>query len=128
MDKIFIQGLSFPAILGVYDWERTQPQTVRIDLEMAADNRIPAASDDLQDALDYATVAQRVQLWTEEGRFQLVEALAETLAARIHSTFGVPWVKVRITKPDALADAEGVGVEIERQFAARQATSEQADQ
>lgn len=116
MDKIFVKGLAFPAIIGVYDWERTQPQTVRVDLQMAVDNRIAATTDSLSDALDYAKVAQRVQQIAAEGRFQLVETLAETLASKIHQEFGVEWLSVRITKPEALAEAEGVGVEIVRQF------------
>src|SRR5690606_7738281 len=53
MDKVFIEGLEIEALIGIYDWERRIRQTLRFDLEMAFDNRVPAASDDIAHTLDY---------------------------------------------------------------------------
>ena len=44
MDKVFIEGLEIEALIGIYDWERRIRQVLRFDLEMAFDNRVPAAS------------------------------------------------------------------------------------
>lgn len=114
MDKIYLSGLKIETIVGIWDWERQIPQTVAIDLEMAADIRRAAATDSIDDTLNYKLVAKRVTALVTEGKFQLVETMAERIAETIIGEFAVPWVKVRINKPGAIRGARDVGVEIER--------------
>ena len=52
MDKVFIEGLQIDALIGIYDWERRIRQPLVFDIEMAFDNRIPAASDAIGDTLN----------------------------------------------------------------------------
>ncbi len=73
-----------------------------------------AADDDLTQALDYAMVCSRIQSFAAEAQFILVETFAERLAAILMAEFEIPWLKIRLTKPGAVAAANGVGVEIER--------------
>lgn len=115
MDTIFLRDLRVETIVGVWDWERKIRQTVSIDLEMAADIRRAAASDSLDDTLNYKLVAKRVQQFVAESSFQLVETLAENIAEVVLSDFDVPWVEVRVNKPGAIRGARDVGVKIRRE-------------
>ena len=81
MDKIFLSSLAVECIVGIIEWERRVKQTVVIDLEMAADIRRAAASDDIADTLDYKRVAKRLIAFVGESQFKLVETLAETSRA-----------------------------------------------
>ena len=114
MDRIFLRDLRIETIIGIYDWERETPQTVSIDLEMATDVARAAQSDDIADALDYKTIAKRLIAFVGESRFQLVETLAERIAAILREEFGVTWVRVSVNKGGAVRGASGVGVVIER--------------
>ena len=114
MDIIFISEMKIDTVIGIWDWERKIRQTVVIDLEMAADIRKAAASDSVDDTLNYKLVAKRVQEFVGESEFQLVETLAEKIAAIINDEFAVPWVRVRVNKPGAIRGARDVGVMIER--------------
>ena len=114
MDTIFLHDLKVETVIGIWDWERKIRQTVVIDLEMAADIRNAAASDDVKDTLNYKKVAKRVQQFTAESEFQLVETLAERIAGIVTGEFDVPWVRVRVNKPGAIRGAQDVGVLIER--------------
>ncbi|MDX1481778.1 MAG: dihydroneopterin aldolase [Woeseiaceae bacterium] len=114
MDKIYLTGLQIETIVGIWDWERQIPQTVVIDLEMGADIARAAKTDDIEDTLNYKQVAKRVQALVEEGRFQLVETMAESVAQVILDEFDVSWVQVRVNKPGAIRGARDVGVIIER--------------
>ena len=114
MDRIFLRDLRVETIIGIFDWERETPQTVSIDLEMATDVARAAQSDDIADALDYKAVAKRLIAFVGESRFQLVETLAERIAAILREEFGVPWVRVTVNKGGAVRGASGVGVVIER--------------
>jgi dihydroneopterin aldolase len=115
MDTIFLRDLRVETIVGVWDWERKIRQTVSIDLEMAADIRRAAASDSLDDTLNYKLVAKRVQQFVAESSFQLVETLAENIAEVVLNDFDVPWVEVRVNKPGAIRGARDVGVKIRRE-------------
>ena len=86
------------AIIGINDWERRELQTILIDLDMACDARAAAADEDIAKAVNYRSVAKAVMTHTEEGRYFLVETLAERLAELIQRDFSVPWVRVRVRK------------------------------
>jgi len=114
MDIIFLHELKIDAVIGVWEWERKIRQTVVIDLEMAADIRKAAASDSIDDAMNYKLVAKRLQQFVADSEFQLVETLAERIAAIVLEEFGVSWVRVKLNKPGAIRGARDVGVVIER--------------
>ncbi|WP_116807205.1 dihydroneopterin aldolase [Steroidobacter cummioxidans] len=114
MDKIFLSQLSVECIVGIWDWERRVKQTVIIDVELAADIRKAAATDHIDDTIDYKRVAKRLLAFVGESQYQLVETLTEAIARVIVTEFGVSWVKVRLNKRGAIRGARDVGIEIER--------------
>lgn len=114
MDIIFLRGLHIETIVGIFDWERVRRRTVVLDLEMAIDNRKAAASDAIEDALDYAKVSERVAAFVEASDFFLVETLAERICELIRDEFKVPWVRLTLNKKGAIQGASDVGVIIER--------------
>ena len=61
MDIVFIRQLEIETVIGIYDWERKIRQTVVLDLEMSTDVRRAAASERIQDDLDYKAVDKRLQ-------------------------------------------------------------------
>ena len=113
-DAIFLHDLRVDTVVGIWDWERKIRQTVSIDLRMGADIRRAAASDNIDDALNYKLVAKRVQQFVSEASVQLVETLAEKIADTVLGEFAVPWVEVRVNKPGAIRGARDVGVVIYR--------------
>jgi dihydroneopterin aldolase len=113
MNSVYIKGLRAQAVIGVYDWERLIRQPLVIDLEMASDTARAAASDAIADALDYAAIAQQVLALVEGSEFQLLETLADAIATMVMRDFGVPWLRLRLSKPGAVAEADDVGVIIE---------------
>ena len=114
MDKVFIDGLEIETIIGIYDWEREVKQIVRLDLEMAWDNKPAAQSEDIEKALNYKAVCDRLIEFIEGSQFLLVETMAENIADILIKEFHVPWLKLKLTKPTAIPQAQGVGVMIER--------------
>jgi len=114
MDRVFIEGLEIEAQIGIYDWERRIRQPLLFDLEMAFDNRVPAASDAIADTLDYKAVSKRLIAFVSASSFGLVETLAERCAEIILREFGVESLKLKLSKPGAVRGARAVGVLIER--------------
>ncbi len=114
MDIVFIEDLRIETVIGIYDWERRIRQVVAFDIEMHFDNTRPAASDRIEDTLDYKAVSKRLIAYVEAAEFQLVETLAERCAAIILEEFAVGRVRLRLAKPGAVRGAKSVGVRIER--------------
>ena len=114
MDIVYIRELQVETIIGIFDWEREVKQVVSLDVEMQADIRQSAQSDDIEDTLNYKAVAKRLISFVENSEFQLVETLAEQCALIILQEFDVPWVRLRLSKPGAIRGARDVGVIIER--------------
>ena len=114
MDKVFIEGLEIETLIGIYDWERKIRQPLVFDIEMGFDNRKPAASDAIEDTLDYKAVSKRLIQYVSESEFGLVETLAERCAGIITGEFGVRHVRLKLSKPGAVRGSKAVGVMIER--------------
>jgi dihydroneopterin aldolase len=113
-DAIFLHDLRIETVVGIWEWERRIRQTISIDLEMGADIRPAAATDRIEDTLNYKAVAKRLQEFVGNSDFQLVETLAERIAALVLDEFAVPWIRVRVSKPGAIRGARDVGVVIRR--------------
>jgi dihydroneopterin aldolase len=114
MDKIFLNGLSVECIVGIWEWERQVKQTVVLDIELATDIRKAAASDHIDDTIDYKKVSKRLLSFVGESQFQLVETLTERVAEILIKEFQVPWCKVTLDKKGALRGSKDVGIIIER--------------
>jgi dihydroneopterin aldolase len=114
MDIVFIRELRIETVIGIYEWERKIKQPVILDLEMGADIARAAASDAIQDALDYKAVSKRLIEYVKASEFQLVETLAERCSEIVLHEFKVPWVRLTVNKIGALSAARDVGVIIER--------------
>ena len=114
MDIIFLRDLRIETVIGIYDWERRIKQSVILDLELGADVRRAAATDNIEDALNYKAVAKRITGFVECSEFQLVETLAERVAEIVLNEFSVPWLRLTVNKQGAVRGARDVGVTIER--------------
>lgn len=114
MDKIFLSALNVECIVGIWEWERRVKQNVVIDVELAADIRRAAASDHIDNTVDYKKLSKRLLSFVGDSQFQLVETLTERIAELIITEFQVPWVRVRLNKQGAIRGARDVGIEIER--------------
>ncbi len=114
MDKVFLKALHATPVIGIYDWEREIRQDVYIDLTMATDISKAASTDDIQYALNYKSISERVIEFTNDSSFGLIEALAENISQIVRQEFNVQWVRVTVHKPGAIEAAEDLGVTIER--------------
>jgi 7,8-dihydroneopterin aldolase/epimerase/oxygenase len=114
MDIVYIKGLKTDAVIGVYDWERGIRQTLVLDLALASDNRAAAANDAIEDAVDYDAISGRILAYVADSEFELIETLAERVADIVLTEFNIPWLRLQLGKPGAVAEADDVGVIIER--------------
>jgi dihydroneopterin aldolase len=111
-DYVSIRDLSVPAVIGVHDWEREVEQTLIFSVDMAADVRAAAATDDLAGAVDYSAVARTITSVVREGKFRLIETAAERVAERLLADHPVAWLRLEVRKP--ITGAYTAAITIER--------------
>lgn len=117
VDRIVIPRIPLLAHLGVTEEERAAAQEIFVELVLHLDLAAAGASDDLGDSVDYDAVCRTVGEGVGGGRFHLIEAVAEHVAAAVLAGFDVARVDVRVEKPAALR-ARGIpfaAVEISRE-------------
>jgi len=116
LDKIFLSGLKFWGLHGVLKEEQVLGQPFGVDLELRLDLLPAGEADDLKLTVNYAKVYQVVKTIVEEHRYNLIEALAESIASTLLEKFSLEEVLVRVNKPHAPIPGlfENVAVEILR--------------
>ena len=123
MDIIFIEELRAETWIGIYPREKAMPQTVEISLQIGVSTTSAGASDDIRDTIDYAVVVDRLRSELGVRHFNLLEMLAEYVAALLLEDFGATWVRVSIAKLGMMRGVRRVGVVIERAAPAWSASS-----
>ena len=113
-DFIIIGPMECLSIIGTLPHERTTPQPIRMTLTLFADLSLAGKSDCLTDTVDYSRIEREIFAMTKASSFQLIEALAETIATHCLNDNKIMAVRVRIEKPNALKLAKLVAIEIER--------------
>ena len=115
MGKIYITGLTVNTLIGVYDWERTQQTALLLDVTLTADLNAAMQSDDVNDTIDYAKVAECIVDVGERSEFELLEAFGHAVMTSVLDAFAVAAITVKIVKPNILPNAQTVAVELHRE-------------
>jgi len=115
LDKIYIKQLHVRGHIGFQPWEKEKHQDIYVHYEIETDTKKAAASDKPEDALDYKAINKSIIDLVENNAFNLIETLAEKIAALILQDKRIIKTCVKVEKPDALRFTKTVGVEITRE-------------
>ena len=111
---VFVRDQVLVCSIGVHKRELNTPQRVRINLDMAVLEGDRPLNDDLKNVVCYEKITVGVRAVADRGHINLVETLAERVAATCLADGRVRSVLVRVEKLDVFDDVDSVGVEIER--------------
>jgi dihydroneopterin aldolase len=117
---IELHGIELHAFHGVLEHERREGQRFLVDIELDLSDTTAAATDRIEDALDYRDVVATVVEISDGRAYHLLEALAVALADTLIERFPVSGVRVRVRKPDVelARPVEHTAVRVERQVSA----------
>jgi len=112
-DTLAIHDLLVSCRLGVFEWEREQPQEIRVDVELEIDAAAAAKHDDVRQTVDYAALAGAIAELAQRRSFRLMETLAHAIATMMLEWGATKAVQVRVKK-QALAGIGYAAVTVER--------------
>ncbi|WP_244931196.1 dihydroneopterin aldolase [Nocardioides sp. W7] len=104
-DELAVLGIECYGHHGVFEFEKREGQTFVIDLALGVDTAPAAASDDLQDTVDYGSLVAAVKNAVEQEPVDLIETLAQRIADVCLLDVRVEWARVTVHKPDAPIEA-----------------------
>ncbi|MFC3908523.1 dihydroneopterin aldolase [Legionella dresdenensis] len=112
MDNLIITGLAVETRIGTYEWEQHINQKLLLDLVIPID--CANCEEDLSKTLDYARLCECITNYIESNSFQLIETVAERVAALVKSEFHVETVSVKVSKPNSVKNAANIQVAVTR--------------
>ena len=115
MDAIIIEGLKVETVVGCFTWERQIQQPLMLDLIIATNLSQAAASDELQDTLNYAEICSISAQVIQQAAPKLIEHAAQLVLDALFTTFtAIESISITIRKPAIIPEANSVGIRLER--------------
>ncbi len=108
--RLYIKRLKIHSLIGTHSWEQTQKQNLYLNISCDLDATKVASQDRIEDTLDYQHLADEISKLLEKSHFQLIESVARYVAEYLQNTHAIPHGSVEVIKPQALAEADSVGV------------------
>jgi dihydroneopterin aldolase len=112
--RVFVRDLEIIASVGVFEHEKRYEQRIIVSADLFVSDTYDGTSDRLADVLDYSKVVEGIARLVQSEHVNLIETLAERIAAHCLADARVECVRVRIEKPEVLPSCRSVGIEIER--------------
>lgn len=113
--RIFISNLKLKGLIGIYPAEKIEPQSIIINVSVMYRAATPQDNAAAEQVVCYQKIVNGIQELVVDRHIMYVENLAEEIAEQCLGDSRVTEVTVRVEKPNAIAEAASVGVEITRQ-------------
>lgn len=110
--QIHIKNLRLRAIVGVYDFEKENPQDLILNIHFDYDASVAAKSDQLDHAIDYHALSKRIASYVQESRHELLESMAAKVLELVMDDRRAIHAQVCVEKPAAIPGADGVCVRL----------------
>lgn len=111
--RVFVRDLVVPCSIGIYPREKGMRRRVRVNAELTVSAPI-SGRDDFGEVVNYETIVTGVKSIAEAGHINLVETLADRIAALCFVDQRVTFVRIVVEKLDVYPEAESVGIVLER--------------
>ncbi|UAJ65113.1 FolB domain-containing protein [Candidatus Schneideria nysicola] len=112
MDILFIEKLNVITFIGIYKWEKERKQKLVLDIEIGIS--IDNHQLNQNNYINYIDISNTILKFFKDKKFDLIENIAEKIAYLLITQFNLPWIRIKISKPGAIAQSSNVGIIIER--------------
>ena len=111
--KIKIKDFKLQTNIGIYDWEKTHPRDIIINLEIKIDDLKSTTSDQIQDTIDYELIYNQIKKIVANNKFNLIEKLAQEIINTIMVDKRICQVKIEIDKLNIFNEVRSCAVCLE---------------
>ncbi len=114
-DEVIITDLKIGMSAGIYEHEKSKPQTVIVNVRLGVDTNYNAALEDINTVVSYEEIVKNIEEIASKRHYNLLERFAEDIAQMcLKFNYKVQDAEIRVEKPDIIDNAAAVGVRIKR--------------
>jgi len=109
---VFIKDFIIHEIIGIHDHEKIKKQKIKFNIVIDVNQNTIPDEKDIKSIIDYEKITSKIENLTKSKKYNFLESLAEDSFEEIFEDERVNSVKIAIEKPDAIKNADSVGVEV----------------
>ena len=110
--SVLIKNFIIQEIIGVHEHEKIKKQKIKFNIVINVDQNSLPNEKDIKSIVDYEKITDNLKSLTKRKKYNFLESLAEDSFKEIFEDKRINSVKIKIEKPDAIKNAESVGVEV----------------
>ena len=109
---VFIKDFIVHEIIGIHDHEKIKKQKIKFNIVIDVNQNTIPDEKDIRSIIDYEKIITKIENLTKSTQYNFLESLAEDSFKEIFEDKRINDVKIKIEKPDAIKNADSVGVEV----------------
>ena len=109
---VFIKDFIIQEIIGIHEHEKTKKQKIKFNIVLDIDQNTVPNEKDIKSIVDYEKITNKLENLAKDKKYNFLESLAEDSFKEIFEDKRISSVKIKIEKPDAIKNADSVGVEV----------------
>ena len=109
---VFIKDFIIQEIIGIHEHEKTKKQKIKFNIVVNVDQNTVPDEKDIKSIVDYEKITNKLENLVKIKKYNFLESLAEDSFKEIFEDKRVNSIKINIEKPDAIKNADSVGVEV----------------
>ena len=109
---VFIKDFIVQEIIGIHEHEKTKKQKIKFNIVVNVNQNTVPDEKDIKSIVDYEKITNKLENLVKNKKYNFLESLAEDSFKEIFEDKRINSVKIKIEKPDAIKNADSVGVEV----------------
>ena len=109
---VFIKDFIIQEIIGIHEHEKTKRQKIKFNIVVNVNQNTVPDEKDIKSIVDYEKITNKLESLVKNKKYNFLESLAEDSFKEIFEDKRINSVKIKIEKPDAIKNADSVGVEV----------------
>ena len=109
---VFIKDFIIQEIIGIHEHEKTKKQKIKFNIVVNVNQNTVPNEKDIKSIVDYEKITNKLENLAKNKKYNFLESLAEDSFKEIFEDKRINSVKIKIEKPDAIKNADSVGVEV----------------
>ena len=109
---VFIKDFIIQEIIGIHEHEKTKKQKIKFNIVVNVNQNTVPDEKDIKSIVDYEKITNKLENLVKNKKYNFLESLAEDSFKEIFEDKRINSVKIKIEKPDAIKNADSVGVEV----------------
>ena len=109
---VFIKDFIIEEIIGIHEHEKIKKQKIKFNIVLDINQSSVPDEKDIKSIVDYEKITDKLKILTKNKKYNFLESLAEDSFKEIFEDKRINSVTIKIEKPEAIKNAQSVGVEV----------------